>query len=72
VALLASGLVLGQVASVVDLGANAEVHAINVNGDITGCTPATDGATHAFIYSAGTMTDLGTLGGTVSCDGCLQ
>ena len=47
--------------TVVDLGASSSATAINGNGTITGSS-----GSHAFVYSGGTMTDLGTLGGTAS------
>jgi probable HAF family extracellular repeat protein len=42
-------------------------YGINASGQVTGKADiAGDGATHAFLYSGGTMTDLGTLGGSSS------
>lgn len=63
---IASPVSYGQTSSLIDLGTGVRAYGINVNGDITGCTTAS-GPTHAFIFSAGTMSDLGTLGGTNSC-----
>ena len=37
---------------------------INNSGQVTGYSTLPSGATHAFLYSGGVMTDLGTLGGT--------
>src|SRR5947207_10591748 len=52
---------LAQSYDVVDLGAAVHPTGINAAGTVTGSV-----GTRAFVYSAGTMTDLGTLGGTVS------
>jgi probable HAF family extracellular repeat protein len=40
--------------------------AINASGDVVGSAPTASGDAHAFLYSHGTLTDLGTLGGTSS------
>ncbi len=59
----------GQTYSVTDLGAltgptgTSQANGINNNGQIVGSS-TTSGAYHAFSYSGGTMTDLGTLTGT--------
>ena len=53
--------------SLIDLGAGVSVRGINVNGQATGCMPVASGAMHAFLYSGGVITDLGTLGGANSC-----
>src|SRR5262249_21374250 len=55
-----------QDVSLVDLGAGVTAYGINSSGQVTGCFPS-HGAAHAFLYTAGTMTDLGTLGGNNSC-----
>jgi probable HAF family extracellular repeat protein len=47
--------------SIVDLGASSLATGINGNGTITGFS-----GSHAFVYSGGGMTDLGTLGGKYS------
>jgi probable HAF family extracellular repeat protein len=39
---------------------------VNAAGQVVGSATTTSDATHAFVYSNGTMTDLGTLGGTIS------
>jgi probable HAF family extracellular repeat protein len=39
---------------------------LNASGNVTGIAARADGERHAFIYSAAKMTDLGTLGGTLS------
>src|SRR3954453_9060978 len=39
---------------------------INNAGQVTGYSFTSDGAQHAFLYSDGQMTDLGTLGGSYS------
>src|SRR5438132_9577144 len=38
-------------------------NSINTSGQIAGSINGTDGGNHAFLYSNGTMTDLGNLGG---------
>ncbi len=45
-------------------GTNAAANAINNSGQVVG--GAFDGPGHAFLYSSGKMTDLGTLGGDFS------
>jgi probable HAF family extracellular repeat protein len=57
--------------SILDLGGLGDgggiAYAINHQGDATGIATVTGGQqNHAFLYSKGTMTDLGTLGGTYS------
>ena len=56
-----------QSLSLIDLGTGVSAYGINASGQVTGCAPAGGGAVHAFLYSAGLMTDLGTLGGASSC-----
>jgi probable HAF family extracellular repeat protein len=57
----------GQSLSLIDLGEGVSAYGINTAGQITGCAPVSGGTQHAFLYSAGTLTDLGTLGGASSC-----
>jgi probable HAF family extracellular repeat protein len=45
---------------------STSVTAINAVGQITGSSPVLNGDQHAFLYSNGVMTDLGTLGGSAS------
>lgn len=53
--------------TVTDLGGNRSVgHGINAVGQAAGYSYISGGWSHAFLYSNGTMTDLGTLGGTDS------
>ena len=52
---------LAQGYAIVDLGAAVHPNGINAAGTVTGSV-----GTRAFVYSGGTLTDLGTLGGTVS------
>lgn len=51
-------------------GLNSNAYAINANGDITGASqvlpPGKGPEQHAFLWKAGTMTDLGKLGGNLS------
>jgi probable HAF family extracellular repeat protein/uncharacterized repeat protein (TIGR03803 family) len=53
--------------AVIDLGtlggSSSSAAALNASGQVSGSSATADGASHAFLYSAGTMTDLGTLGG---------
>jgi probable HAF family extracellular repeat protein len=44
-------------------GSQSFGYAINADGQVTGYSTTTAGATHAFLYSNGSMTDLNTLGG---------
>jgi probable HAF family extracellular repeat protein len=48
------------------IGNSAVAHAINDAGSVTGELFATPGQFHAFLYRNGTVTDLGTLGGSQS------
>jgi probable HAF family extracellular repeat protein len=57
----------GQSLSLIDLGEGVSAYGINTAGQITGCAPVSGGTLHAFLYSGGTLTDLGTLGGASSC-----
>lgn len=74
-ALLASILfappLAAQSPSIVDLGTlggdRSEAMAINASGQVVGSSTLASGATRAFLYTRGTMVDLGTLpGGTAS------
>ncbi len=47
-------------------GTSAYATAINASGQVVGYSTTASGATHAFLLSAGHMTDLGTLGGAAS------
>jgi probable HAF family extracellular repeat protein len=49
-----------------NLGANGNITAINNAGQVVGQVTLSDGTGHAFLYSGGKMTDLGTLGGSYS------
>lgn len=51
--------------TITDLGTFVPA-AINASGQIAGSSTTAGGATHAFLYSKGVMTDLGTLGGSTS------
>jgi len=53
--------------ALIDLGPGTRAHGINATGQVTGCVSIAAGGTHAFLYAAGTLTDLGTLGGAGSC-----
>lgn len=52
--------------SVVDLGKDVTPTAVNDQGDVVGFIAATGGPRHAFLYSGGTLKDLGTFNGTSS------
>ena len=51
----------------IDLGPGTRAYGINASGQVTGCVSIAAGGTHAFLYAAGSLTDLGTLGGSSSC-----
>jgi probable HAF family extracellular repeat protein len=53
--------------ALIDLGPGTRAHGINATGQVTGRVSIAAGGTHAFLYAAGTLTDLGTLGGASSC-----
>lgn len=53
--------------SLVDLGPGTRAYGINATGQVTGCVSIGTGAMHAFLYTSGTVADLGTLGGASSC-----
>ena len=44
-------------------GPSNRADAINERGEIAGSSDRADGSTHAFLYSGGTVKDLGTIGG---------
>jgi len=52
--------------ALIDLGPGTRAYGINASGQVTGCVSIAAGGMHAFLYAAGTLTDLGTLGGTSS------
>jgi probable HAF family extracellular repeat protein len=62
-----SGMAFAQMGALIDLGAGTRAYGINAAGQITGCMSIATGGQHAYLYSDGTLTDLGTLGGTDSC-----
>src|SRR3954471_10776733 len=61
------GLLGDVVYSVTNLGtlggSNSFAFGLNNSGQVTGGSATSTGAQHAFLYSNGQMTDLGTLGG---------
>ena len=59
---------MGRCTNLGDLGGGAAAaYGINASGQVVGYSVTTGGiATHAFSYSNGTMTDLGTLGGATA------
>ncbi|HUI66607.1 MAG TPA: hypothetical protein VL087_00135 [Nitrospirota bacterium] len=57
---------LGGLGGTTSVGTTSVGEGINDNGQVTGQAAITSGYIHAFLYSGGTMTDLGTLGGTTS------
>ena len=48
------------------LGGSSQANGINASGQVVGWAETARGARHAFLYTGSTMTDLGTLGGTIS------
>jgi probable HAF family extracellular repeat protein len=60
-ALYSSGSVFPTAIGTLSGGVNAYGQSINNSGQITGAADAADGYLHAFLYSAGTMNDLGVL-----------
>ena len=50
-------------------GSRSGASSVNASGQVVGASETSGGGTHAFLYSMGTMTDLGTLGGTNSAAG---
>src|SRR5206468_8309275 len=46
-------------------GSNSDGYGINASGQVTGSAATSNGLSHAFLYSNGVLTDLGSLGGNV-------
>ncbi|HXY54605.1 MAG TPA: hypothetical protein VEM40_08040 [Nitrospirota bacterium] len=57
---------LGGLGGTTTVGTTSFGEGINDSGQVTGQAAITTGYIHAFLYSGGTMTDLGTFGGTTS------
>jgi len=57
---------LGGLGGTTSVGTTSFGEGINDSGQVTGQAAITSGYIHAFLYSSGTMTDLGTLGGSKS------
>ena len=58
-----AGASAGSITDLGSLGGSSYATGINNSGQVAGNSSTTDGHTHAFLYSEGNMTDLGTLGG---------
>lgn len=69
--LLVASTCFGQKYAITDLGPVGGVsyaYGINASGQVTGCAaPSISATPSAFLYSNGTMTDLGSIGGFYSC-----